>query len=261
MIGDELFTLDFIQEVTSEIPDCEKIRQLVIQAFNKENGTTVTNNINIIDNLGECRQINLWLNKIRMQRKDDFGLLFSNFFYKKEFNVVPRISFTLSDKVNVLSQRVCGICIGSSTLPIVNFKIRITPISHQASSGKIKRAFKKAVASRVERIREFNANEETKICINIIFILTKNSKNKDLDNMAQILLDSLQEGLLFENDVQVEHLSLLKIRGEIQEGEEFISVNIMESFVNEHKDTIFDFMSPAVNWGNMGFLKLEDFMD
>jgi hypothetical protein len=82
MIGDELFTRDFIQEVISEIPNCEKIRQLVIQAFNKENGTTISNNINIRDNFGECTQINLWLNKIIMQRNDDFGLLYSNFFYK-----------------------------------------------------------------------------------------------------------------------------------------------------------------------------------
>jgi hypothetical protein len=50
----------------------------------------------------------------------------------------------------------------SSTLPIVNFKIRITPISHQASSGKIKRAFKKAVASRVKELENLRQTKKPK---------------------------------------------------------------------------------------------------
>lgn len=78
----------------------------------------------------------------------------------------------------------------------------------------------------------------------------------DLDNLAKVLLDSLQ-GLLFSNDRQIDHLSLLRVQ--TQDVEEYIVVSIRASSINQHVDVLFHRLQHG--WAGAEELRLADFME
>jgi hypothetical protein len=74
--------------------------------------------------------------------------------------------------------------------------------------------------------------------------------------MSKALLDALKGEVLFGEDLDIEHLNLLKIKwvGE----EDFIFVNIRKSGLSLHKNVLFKSMHHS--WAGAEFLDLKDFM-
>lgn len=63
-----------------------------------------------------------------------------------------------------------------------------------------------------------------KVGINIIYVASETSRNRDIDNMLKLILDSLQ-GVVYENDSQVNHISI-----DVQAGEqETVKLSVWES--------------------------------
>jgi Holliday junction resolvase RusA-like endonuclease len=251
MIGDKLFNDDLFHELKSKFPDIISIRKLVIQAYNAENSTKI-NHENAITSEEE-EEIVKWLNQI-MWGNSRSPLLF----YEKKPVLLPFISSTLSDKISSLSQFHCPICSRrtNSIFRIIN--IRISAVSKQAvASNSIKRkAFEKAIKYRLNSLQNqhvFHRGE--KLCVHIVFVLGKQNRDKDLDNMAKALLDALK-GVLFGDDMDIDHLSLMKIK--TTEDDDFVTVNIRGSALNQQNDVIFNSMHHV--WGESSLLDIKDFM-
>jgi len=93
-------------EIESENPNAEKIRELLIEAFNSANDTSLSKDID--DDSDECKQVIRWLN-------NNIGLL-QRIFSKDVSLTLPKLSLQFADKVTLLSQYHCPIC--TSDYPI-----------------------------------------------------------------------------------------------------------------------------------------------
>jgi len=113
-------------------------------------------------------------------------------------------------------------------MPIV-----LTPHSYQSADAKIKKAFKRAILHHFDVMSEGIRYFGKKICLHIVFVLKESSKDKDVDNMAKLLIDGLKN-VLFSDDKEIIHLSIVKIRQ--QDPEEFININIRESNLQDNSD-------------------------
>jgi Holliday junction resolvase RusA-like endonuclease len=133
--------------------------------------------------------------------------------------------------------------------------IRISAISGQSSKARIKKAFKNAIKYRLQRHESIPFKLNQKLCVHIVFVMGKNSRNKDVDNMTKPLLDALQ-GILFENDRDIDHLSVLKIR--IDDDEDYTILNIAPTFVNNHDDVVIPSLHHG--WAGAEFLDLQTFI-
>jgi len=248
MIGDSLNTQEIQNEVKKEFPDFEKIKLFVLGAFNSENDKTYQS----IEDLSDVEkdEIIRWLNRCLEYPSQTV----TNIFLRKIPVMVPVISQSLSSKISFLSQFHCPLCkvedLGTIIMPI-----RISAISKQSSLHEIRKAFEKAVASRFEK-KDIRFSKGEKLCIHTVFVLSKKNRDKDLDNMSKALMDAL-EGNLFENDMDIQHSSLLKIHHD--EEEDYIMLNFRRTNINQHNDVMFDKL--AHGWTNQKFLDLNDFMD
>jgi Holliday junction resolvase RusA-like endonuclease len=252
MIGDKLFNDDLLHELKSDFPDIISIRKLVIKAYNAENSTKI-NHKNAITSEEE-EEIVKWLNQISWGNPRSQFLLF----HEKIPVLLPFISSTLSAKIGSLSQFHCPICSRrtNSIYRIIN--IRISAVSKQSvASNPIKRkAFEKAIKYRLNSLQtQYVFHRGEKLCVHIVFVLGKQNRDKDLDNMAKALLDALK-GILFGDDMDIDHLSLMKIK--TAEDDEFVTVNIRGSALNQQNDVIFNSMHHV--WGESSLLDIKDFM-
>lgn len=247
MIGDALFTHDFLEMIAVESPDIERIKQLVIEAYNKENES----NLDLSRGFTQEDEYNLmlWLNQMRLEHPY-FHLLS----HRKVPILLPLLSITLSDKIGLLAQYHCPLCTSNTSFPILNIPIRIAAISKQAAPTKVRVAFEKAIRHRLAYLQgKFQRGE--KLCVFIVFVLGKDNRDKDLDNMSKALLDALNT-ILLGDDMDIDHLSLLKTKH--TGNENFIKVNIRKSVVNAHDDVLIK--SFHHGWAGAEFLDLNQFM-
>ncbi len=251
MVGDKLLNDALLYELKLELPNIETIRKLVIEAYNSENNTNVDSE-NIIT-FEEKDKIVAWLNQVHIDNPD---LLF--LFYEKHSVLLPFISSSLSTKIISLSQFHCPICSRRNNSIVRTITIRISAISKQAVASKpeTRKAFEKAIEYRLNLLQPNHIFQRgDKLCIHIVFILSKHNRDKDLDNMSKALLDALK-GVLFGDDIDIDHLSLMKIK--TPEDDDFVTINIRGSTLNQHNDVIFNSMHHV--WGEDALLNIEDFM-
>lgn len=248
MIGDSLNTQVLQNEVDQKYPDFDKIKSIVLAAFNSENGKYHKSIEDLSDN--EKSEIIKWLNRCFEHPSQTV----TNLFLRKIPVMVPVMSQSLSSKISFLSQFHCPICNVEESGTII-MPIRISAISKQSSLPETLKAFEKAVASRFEG-RNLNFSKGEKLCVHTVFVLSKNNRDKDLDNMSKALMDSLEKKL-FENDIDIQHSSLLKIHH--KEEDDFIMLNFRRTDINKHHDVMFDKL--AHDWAGQKFLDLNDFMD
>ena len=116
-----------------------------------------------------------------------------------------------------------------------------------------KRAFKRAIRHRLSETHHYADN---RLCIHITFVIGKKSNQRDVDNMAKLLLDGLQ-GQMMEDDNQIDHLSLLRLtwKGD----EEYIFLHVRESNINRHDDVLYHSMHHS--WAGQEELLLDNFID
>jgi Holliday junction resolvase RusA-like endonuclease len=249
MIGDSLTSKEIEKEINSDKPNFENLKKLIFNAFNIENNDSLS-----IENINdeEEKKIIIWLNRCRSNPNP----IVHSLFLKREEVKIPFFSQSLSSKVNLLSQYHCPICKAENQFPIEIIPIRISAISKQAMAKKPKYriAFEKAISSKFKK-RTIDFKKGEKLCILVVFILGKQNRNKDLDNMSKAIMDAL-EGKLFENDMDIEHLNLLKIRHDGDE--DYVTINIRRTDLNKHRDVLFKKM--AHGWAGAEFLNLEEFL-
>jgi Holliday junction resolvase RusA-like endonuclease len=249
---EELFTEEFLSELQSDSPNYEKIRAHILSIYNAATGNNLEPDISADD--VRLREVARWVNKA----SDEPGY---SALWKEKSVTLPSYSSSLSAKVNTFAQYRCPICTHNTDPHIIS--IRLGGVTRQTRDSDIIEAFKKAIAyslrthigyDRLAPIPPFDGL----LCVQVVFVDArekKGRKRKDLDNMAKLLLDSLQ-GNLFKNDRQIDHLSLLRITS--RDDEECILVSIQPSFLNQHDDVLFQGMH--FNWLGAPELKLVDFM-
>lgn len=250
MIGETLFNDALLHELKSDLPDISIVRKLVIQAYNAENNTSVDCKTITYE---EEEEIVRWLNQILIENRCSQSL-----FYEKNVVLLPFISSTLSHKISSLSQFHCPICSrrNNSVARVITF--RITAISKQsvASEPAKRKAFEKAIKFELNSLQSSHTFQRgDKLCVHIVFVLGKQNRDKDLDNMAKALLDALK-GMLFGDDMDIDHLSLMKIK--TTEDDDYVTVNIRGSALNQQNDVIFNSMHHV--WGQGSLLDIKDFM-
>jgi Holliday junction resolvase RusA-like endonuclease len=165
---------------------------------------------------------------------------------------LPNISSDISSKVSDLSQYHCPICRDSS-FPIKIINIRIPAQSKQAMDKNKRKAFELAVSERIEK--DFPFSPQDKLCLHIVFVIGLNSRDKDLDNMSKALLDALK-GNLFEDDLHIDHLSLLKIK--YKGDDDYITINIRHSNINTLDDVLVPYAH--ARWGT-DVINLDDYIN
>jgi hypothetical protein len=114
-------------------------------------------------------------------------------------------------KMSWLQQRPCPVCPAGDEVPPVTFPIGIPPWSHQ-STRHVGVALRRAIDSSPLYREHFKDRlAQGPVCLRMVFVLPEGAiaTMKDCDNMAKGVMDAFQ-GLLYENDNQVEHLDLLK---------------------------------------------------
>ena len=158
---------------------------------------------------------------------------------------------TLSDKASWLSQQRCHVC--SSDPPISVIPLRIQPESWQALASVDKAAFKAAIADRLSRSPHLKP-QQGRICLTFLFVCSAERRVRDLDNMAKLLMDAIK-GIVMGDDREVDHLNLMRLRHE--GGEEYVTVRIAPSNLNNHSDVVQAELRHS--WAGAEPLKIEDF--
>lgn len=247
--GKHLFTDEFVNYLNnnSEL-DPSFIKKCLVKAFNSE----TNNNYGSFNTLTveEEKNIRRWLTESMVFHPK--GQILNQ---KKIEVLIPNVSIDTFSKIYLLAQHHCPLCTSRTNHPIQIIPIRISAISNQASPSKMKKAFRAAISSYFHK--EYPAYEKnTKLCIQLIFAMPSNNRDKDLDNMAKAFMDVLQTKI-FHNDKNVDHLSLLKIK--TVENDPFVYINIRETKINE--DNLILFSDSKYTWGNRQFIDLKDFME
>jgi len=165
---------------------------------------------------------------------------------------MPRYN-NLSEKANILWQRSCHVC--SAKTPILMFSIRVTPLSCRNQDSKIKKAFMKAIQTKLGGTH-LGAWNGKRLCLSLTFIVNNGNTEKDIDNMSKILMDAFHD-IFYNNDRNVDHLDSLKIRS--NNNEEFILFRLMESDINEHLDVIK--VEYSHGWAGQEVLDLDDYIE
>jgi hypothetical protein len=69
------------------------------------------------------------------------------------------------------------------------------------------------------------------VCVGLLFCLSRDSQNSDVDNMAKSFLDAIQGPTgLITNDMEVVHLEVIKVRGDDSQG--MIGLRIINASTN-----------------------------
>jgi Holliday junction resolvase RusA-like endonuclease len=249
MIGDTLFTPELLAELHAEDPNWDKVKAMVIACYNSENNANIDINKEIAK--ADADRVILWMNEISL-RNPRIGLLS----FTRSNSIVPLLSTTLSEKVITIGQYNCPFCTDNNSFPILNIPIRISAVSKQViAKDPVKlKAFEGAIRHYLkDRGGVYQRGE--KLCLHIVYVLGKGNRNKDLDNMAKALLDAIK-GTLFVDDLDIDHLNLMKVVSE--ETDDFIKINIRKSGFNQHQDVLFKIFRHE--WAVGPFLSLEEFM-
>lgn len=228
-------------ELSKDPPDFSLVKRLILEWYFTEKDK----NISAIDGLcrEELDEIVKWMNQKEMSKELNL--------YDKRGTLKKLFHQSLSSKVGFVSQAHCPFC--TQDYPFVLMNIRIRPQSYQSLDSDLKKAFKAAVHTRINpRSNDFKGS---KICLHIVYVCSEKRREKDVDNMSKILLDSIKD-ILFDDDSEVDHLSVLKVKN--FDDEEYITVNIRKSKLNINNDQLSPFLHHS--WGGAEMLELEDFI-
>lgn len=173
--------------------------------------------------------------------------------FAKELSLRSLFHLTLSDKISQIAQYHCPIC--TDTYPISIIPIRIPPHSYQNRDPEIKKAFKRALRHRFSERPIGSHYFDKKICLHVVFVLADGREDKDVDNMAKLLLDGLKD-VIFSYDKNIGHLSVVKIRQ--QDAEEFVYINLRESKLSTTEDVFSERLHHS--WAGAEMLNLDDFI-
>lgn len=243
----EILTAKLIKELQSDNPNYDEIKAELISIYNRFHATQLVTS----DEISEEAYTSL----IRWFQKNDEGAFFAASHRRGKGSPVATYSLTLSGKISSVAQFHCPMCDGGSS-PVSIIPIRIQPLSHQSSPARLHHAFKRAIAFRLQRAKSDQFYVGKRLCVHTVFVTALKQKEKDVDNMAKLFMDSLQD-VLFENDKLVDHLSLMKVRH--SGDEEYIYLNIRESKLNNHADVLLPKLLHS--WAGAEFLDLQNFMD
>jgi Holliday junction resolvase RusA-like endonuclease len=242
-VENTIFTDEFHLMLRAERPDYGEIRRNILRAYNRATGSSLEDDIKSNDD--RLIAVVGWLNDLVVN-----GIFDAQFLGWKPVGIALYAP-DLSSKASILSQFHCPLCYGEA--PIGTINIRIPPISLQSSDSQTNEAFKRAIKHRLSSTHNY-ANK--RLCVHVVFVLRNKRHRMDVDNMAKGFLDSLQ-GVLYDNDNQIDHLNLHKLMWEGDE--EHISVNIRESNFNRHEDVLYHKFLHS--WAGAEELRLEDFID
>ena len=249
--GNHLISPEMEEQLSSANPDFERIRTLVLDAFNIENGKEYS-----LDEITKKEQAEVirWMNKAFRKNKDASQTV-ERLALATTTVRTPFFSASLSHKILNLAQFHCPLCrVMDGIISVI--PIRISAISKQAAANRkgVRKAFEKAIAHNFKH-KPLRFEKGDKLCVCTIFVLGKGNRDKDLDNMSKALMDAL-EGILFSSDMDIVHSNLIKFN--CVEGESFIQVNIRKSNLHEHDDVLFQTM--AHGWAGQPTLCLNEFM-
>jgi Holliday junction resolvase RusA-like endonuclease len=214
-------TDNFLADIDPNAPNYERARTAIIVAYNTATGNSISPKTARDD--PSLIPVVVWLNQLEPSEHTAF--------YMRRPRLTRMFSACLSSKLSAISQFDCDIC--RCGFPIVIIPIRIQPRSHQAATSDVKVAFKKAIASRLTNTHNF---QSSRLCIHIVLAIGRSSKTGDVDNAAKLLLDSMK-GVVFNDDEQVDHLSI--VRSRTNGDEDFLFVRITDSTLNEHRDVLY----------------------
>ncbi|NHZ86341.1 MAG: RusA family crossover junction endodeoxyribonuclease [Planctomycetia bacterium] len=210
--------------------DKESLLKEIIKIYNTETVQNIDFNKIIIQ---DEELIQRWLNKSDAWFLDlDFEKYRKRSWFKNE-----------NDKMNYFIQHNCKIC---NIIGLRHFPIRISPMSSQIKSN-LKNKFQELLKTAPYlKIRPTHFKNSDRICLRLIFVI-KESREKDVDNMAKITIDGLEE-ILIPDDKQIDHLEVIKFKTKYLE--EHISISIGRSHLNERENILFRGL-------NMGWAGLE----
>jgi hypothetical protein len=231
MNSKEAFWLNLAQSISS-MP-LHEIKQAVFEEYRKRT-LLVKDDISQLS-VEEMKDYSRWLNKAVEEGA-------GSIYYKRESVLVPNISSSLSSKIITLGQYHCPLCKGDN-FPVTITPIRVSPESYQylkKRRGDYVGAFKKAIKASLDTFNSHQFGSEQRLCVHIVFVLSKNAVDKEVDNMTKITLDALKNNK-FGDDKMIDHLSTLKIRTKSDEG--WIIVNIRPTGINNHSDVFIELVN------------------
>lgn len=237
--------VEVLAQLQNEIPDKRVLKQFLLDAYNSQSEDRTRDKA-----LGTDFIKWLWFQL-------EHGDAVQSVLMRRWPRLQTLLFETFSSKVTKLSQRHCFICGGthppSALFPIYVLPVRITPISRQATTPMLFRAFKKAICSHFER-RSIDIRH-SRLCLAVTFVLDSQSRDRDIDNMVKAFQDALAEALGF-NDRHILHLDVIKLR--FRNIEECLYVRIAPSYLNEHDDVVLQQLNHS--WAGQEALDLEKFM-
>ncbi len=140
-------------------------------------------------------------------------------------------------KLSMLHQRACHVCPPGDEFRPAMFPIGVPPWSHQCAA-EVGSALRKAIDDSDGYKNHFAARTaHGAVCMRVVFVLGDAATMKDCDNMAKGLLDAFQ-GLLYDNDKQVEHLDLIKIHHHAGAGPGYILVRVAPTAIDDTGDVL-----------------------
>jgi hypothetical protein len=128
--------------------------------------------------------------------------------------LMPLIHGETAEKVTWLQQAGCLSCLPDpgSRASAVYFGLRTRPFSAQSMTATDLKTLKERISLSMNGRLAFSGDwSEAAVCFNVVAVVGADARQKDVDNMAKGLLDSLQ-GHLYLNDSQIAHLSVSRLR-------------------------------------------------
>jgi Holliday junction resolvase RusA-like endonuclease len=206
---------DFLRGLEPSFRNMPLLRSKIIAAFNNANNKNVPTGTEPNDE--QLKEVAGWLGTIA-----PFG------FTSGESQPKWRIFTSMSQKVSTISQWNCEFC--GDEFPVVVIPVRIKPRSYQSVTKLEKRAFKLALTRWFAEKQRFGAKP---ICIHITVAMSKTTRISDVDNIAKLLLDGIK-GTVFDDDRQIEHLSIVRLR--TYDDEDYVHLRIAPSTINSADD-------------------------
>ena len=222
--------LDFRSSLLEDHPNLEAIRETIIQAYITDTG---------IQN-PDLRSVGTWFDDV-CQAYD--SRVAGGISVRRP--ILRRVMSTdIARKMEHLMLRPCRQCDMYDPTDFMAFFLKIPPQSHQASDTAKRRAFKMAITVDLRRKNfDFSDFASTRLCVAITFVVANGRPGGDVDNLAKNLLDGLQD-FVYENDRQIDHLDLLRLRS--YSTEEFMRIRLACTNINDVRDVI----NPTfnINW-------------
>lgn len=208
------------------------IRKIVLDAYNEEHGTTLS----LADAFegASSEDVLLWYRKtggsaVRFLALGAFGMPLHD---------------DLGSSINLLAQRHCNVC--TLNFPILVIPLPVAPQSHQSMDGVNRAQYRAGVVSALTKRERHKIDFPIRCCMSITFALhnLNGRRWKDLANMAKCTVDATI-GLLIDNDEQIDHLDLAKVRHSHQDECMFLQyAPIKQSASDKTRTVLWDRFEP-----------------